>query len=772
MLKLDWNISDNHRANVRYAKTTQSDPVFPFISATGLTFDSTFYSQGKTIETTVAQLFSDWTPTFSTELKASRRAYDSVPTNNARLPLVGLSFTGPLPAGSPAGVPTTGRFLNFGTENSRQRNILGTDTQDLYAGANWSLGDHEVKFGTDYNRNKIYNAFLQNVFGNYTFSCVNSSATYLYEGGRTVNCSTGGQAVIEQAVLENFRIGRPSSYTLQVPATGGSLDNAVANFTLKNTGLFVQDTWNVSPALTLTYGVRVDSAKVDGKPFANPAASAPMVAGSVSGPTFTRQSGGFGYNNTNTIDGQKLVQPRFGFNYKLPTERLMQVRGGAGLFQGAAATVWMSNPFSNPGTATRIINCSSTSTPACPVTGGTFSFDPDHQNIPAGTTPAQNVDFLDPNMRQPSIMKSNLAFDTELPWYGVVFGAEALFTKNKDSIYYESLNLGAPTKTGTDGRNLYYNLNGYNSSFYTANNGTVTVTSGTSTKALSNLTYGNVYLAKKTDLGEAKVFTVSFSRPMIKGMGWSVAYTRTDATEVSPLTSSTSGSNFGGRSVFNPNENVAANSGYLVKDRVNMLFNYQKKFFGSYNTRFGMFYEGRSGKPFSWTVNNDLNGDGVAGNDLMYIPKAPGSGEVAFYGATDAERAATEARFWDIVNSQSDLRDAAGGVVGRNKSFSKWTNTVDMRISQEIPGIFKRNKATFTLDFLNFGNLLNKKWGHIEEVPFASAGGNVRGFVDYAGLDAQGRYVYAVRNKADDVTIKQQKNESQWAIQATLKYDF
>jgi hypothetical protein len=528
----------------------------------------------------------------------------------------------------------------------------------------------------------------------------------------------------------------------------------------------------VSPALTLTYGVRVDSAAVDGKPFANPAAAAPMVAGSVVGTTFTRQSGGFGYDNTRTIDGQKLVQPRFGFNYKLPTERLMQVRGGAGLFQGAAATVWMSNPFSNPGTATRIISCSTTSTPACPSTGGTFSFDPDHQITPAGTTPASNVDFLDPNLRQPSILKSNLAFDTELPWYGIVFGAEALFTRNKDSIYYESLNLGAPTKIGTDGRNLYYNLNGYNSSFYTANNGTVTVTSGTSTRALSNLSYGNVYLAKKTDLGEAKVFTVSFSRPLTKGMGWSVAYTRTDATEVSPLTSSTSGSNFGGRSVFNPNENVAENSSYLVKDRINMLFNYQKKFFGSYNTRFGMFYEGRSGKPFSWTVNNDLNGDGLAGNDLMFIPKAPGSGEVLFYGDT-ATSHANEDKFWAFVNADKDLRGSTGGVVHRNGSFAPWTNSFDLRISQEIPGLFARNKASFALDFLNFGNMLNKKWGRINEISFQSAGGQARSFVDYVGLDAAtGKYIYAVRPQVESYDVRQAKGESQWAIQATVKYEF
>ena len=766
MLKVDWNISDTQRATMRYSSTSQSEPIFPFISATGLTLDSTFYKQGKQVETYVAQLFSDWTPTFSTELKASRRAYDSVPVNNARLPLVGLQFTGPLPAGSAAGVPTGSRVLNFGTENSRQRNVLGTDTQDLYAGANWSYGDHAIKFGTDYSRNRIYNAFLQNVYGNYTFGCIAGAYSF-----GTVNCATSGQPQLEAAVLENFRNGRPTAFTVQVAAAGGLLENAVANFTLKSTGLFLQDTWNVTPQLTLSYGVRMDSAKVDGRPLTNVAASQPLVPGNPT--TGVRQSGGFGHDNTVTIDGQRLIQPRFGFNYKLPSARAMQVRGGAGLFQGAAATVWMSNPFSNPGVATRVITCSTSTTPNCPSTiPGIFSANPDTQPTSiTGTTPAANVDFLDPALRQPSIWKSNLAFDTEQPWFGVVFGAEYLHTKNKDSIYYESLNLGAPTATGTDGRNLYYNANGLNASFFTAANGSVTVRSGVSSKALSNLNYANVMLAKKTDLGEANLVTLSFSRPMTKGLGWSVAYTRTDATEVSPLTSSVSTSNFNARSVFNPNENIASNSSYLVKDRVNMLVNWQHKFFGAYNTRFGMFYEGRSGKPFSWTVNNDLNGDGLAGNDLMYIPKASGSGEVAFYGDT-ATSHVNEERFWSIVNGDKDLRNAAGSVVRRNGSFAPWTNSFDLRISQEIPGLWKGNKGSFSLDFLNFGNLLNKKWGHINEVAFQSAGGQARSFVDYVGLDAQGRYTYAVRPQVESLDIRQAKGESQWAIQATVKYEF
>ena len=147
------------------------------------------------------------------------------------------------------------------------------------------------------------------------------------------------------------------------------------------------------------------------------------------------------------------------------------------------------------------------------------------------------------------------------------------------------------------------------------------------------------------------------------------------------------------------------------------------------------------------------------------MPSAPGSGEVVFKGG-----AAEEARFWDIVNANNGLSGAKGGIVGRNNNYAPWVNNVDMRISQELPGFTKSHKASITLDFLNFGNLLNKKWGHINEIDFPSR----RSFVNYVGLDPNGKYIYSLNTataNADFIT-RQNERESQWAIQATLRYEF
>ena len=78
----------------------------------------------------------------------------------------------------------------------------------------------------------------------------------------------------------------------------------------------------------------------------------------------------------------------------------------------------------------------------------------------------------------------------------------------------------------------------------------------------------------------------------------------------------------------------------------------------------------------------------------------------------------------------------------------------------------KDHKTTFTLDVLNFGNLLKKKWGRIDEIGFPSN----RSFVNFNGLE-NGQYVYSL-GALEDFNTRQTAGESQWAVQATLRYEF
>lgn len=769
LLKLDWTISDAHRASLRYTKTDQTEPFFSNFGTRALSLSSHWYNQKKTVETVVGQWFADWTPTFSTELRLLTNDYESRPINNSTLPYMAFDFGGTVPTG----VATGERTLHTGTERSRHFNELVTKTTDAYLGANWTLGNHELKFGGDLTQLKVFNAFLQDINGQYKFQC---ESGYTYSFG-AINCATASTAQVEAAVLENFRLGRASSYQAQLPLPGKTLQDGVGRWKLNNTGLFLQDTWTVNDRLSVQLGARVDMADMPDKPIANAAAAAPMVAGNPA--TGTRQSGGFGLDNTVTPDGSNLFQPRIGFNWDLggKKDRRMQLRGGVGLFQGAAANVWLSNPYSNTGVAMGFYGCGTsgelnggTGNRAACLNNVTFSPDPANQPRPAGSPPAPNVDFLANNLTQPSVWKMNLAFEAELPWFGLEAGAEWIHTKVKQGIYYEHLNLGAVTRTGTDGRSLYYNNNGYNTNCWTAAGAISATATGcggaVNSRSLNNTNYGNVLLAKGSSKGGGDALTLSLAQQPTRNFGWSVAYTRTTATEVSPLTSSVANSNYNARSIFNPNEEVAANSAYTTRDRVSGALNWSKAFIGNYRTTFGVFYEGRKGKPYSWTYYNDLNGDGIAGNDLMYIPSAPGSGQVVFAGG-----AAEEARFWDIVNAHPELSKSKGGTVSRNGSYSPWVNNFDLRLAQEIPGFLPKHKGVFAIDILNFGNLLNKRWGRIDEVAFQSAGGQARSFVNYKGLDANGKYVYSLGG-LEDYTTRQTRGESQWAIQFTVRYEF
>ncbi|GHA76312.1 TonB-dependent receptor [Cognatilysobacter bugurensis] len=732
-LKIDWNITDSHRAAFRYGTSDQSVAVFPGFGTRSIALESYAYQRDYEFDTYSAQLFSDWTENFSTEAKVSFREYSAVRTPNSNLPAISVA----VPTG-----PNSDATINFGTEQNTHANVLATDTLNAFFAANWYVGDHTVKFGFDYEDNDIYNLFGRNTNGVYSFDSLNA-----FDPARNAGETAAG--------------ARPRSYRLFYPAAG-DLDSMAAIWGLKNLGVFVQDTWAVNPNLTLTFGFRYDRPSVGSEPQFNQAAF-----------------NAFGFDNSSTIDGNDLIQPRFGFNYTFDTERPTQLRGGVGLFQGASANVWLSNPFTNTGFGYIDYNLSTgfAATAPCRATAlGCFSADPSAQIglIPPGArTGTQSVDFVDPELGQPSVWKANLAFDHELPWWGVVAGAELVLTSVKQGIYYQHLNLGAPTGVGQDGRAIFWDLAGRNPANWNQFGAQPSGARGTS-RANANPSFTDAIIARPTNKGESQQLTLSLTKPFNDSdWNWTVAYTYTNATEVSPLTSSTSGSQWGNNSTFNPNEEVSARSNYEIENRFTAAVAWKHAFFGDYNTTASMFYEGRNGRPYSYVFDNDANGDGRFGNDLLYIPRGPG--DVVFVNATE------QAGFWDFVNNDEYLSQNLGRVAERNGARSTWVNQFDVRISQELPGFMEGHKSELWLDILNVGNLIDKDWGQIEEVGFPFG----RGVVEYGGICGQGpaasqpaacagnagKYVYRY-NTPDSLNIYDDRAISRWSLQVGFRYKF
>jgi len=579
----------------------------------------------------------------------------------------------------------------LGTERFRHANNLEVDTTTAYFAGEWLTGAHTIKFGIDYKENDTFNEFVFSSLGSYVFDSI-----------------------------DDFEAGIPREFDYRI-GSDPSNPFPAADWSYNTVGLFAQDTWEIAYNFSLTYGLRIDLPEVDDSPLFNP--------------LFTDT---FGFRNDGTIDGNEVIQPRIGFNWDFSGEYSQQLRGGFGLFQGSAAGVWLSNPFTNPGGNLNVFNERQFADGEL-----AFSADPDNQPIP-GAGPgvaAQDVDVLAEDFEQPTVWKANLAYDRELPW-GVNMTLEVQHSETENGIQYEHLNLGAPTGNLPDGRLSYF----------------CDTASGSGDRCNADSRFDDVVLLRNSDLGSTTNFTAEFSKTFGDNWNTSLAYTTGRSDDVNSGTSSRAISNWNNRAVFNPNEEVEGVSNYEIRERLIASVQWRDQLFDGLDTSVGVFFESRSGRAFSFTFDNDANGDDIRDNDLLFVPANPGDVQL-----TDP---AEEAAFFDLVNSTPCLSRFSGGTVTRGHCRSPNTKSFDVKISQEIPG-FGYGTGEIFFNILNFGNLINDDWGHIDEVPFEY----VAEVVDFEGLTDDGRFIYDL-TRTDFTRRQDGSGQSRWSVQLGLKFTF
>ncbi|MBA4138705.1 MAG: hypothetical protein C0518_15475 [Opitutus sp.] len=645
LAKLDWQINANHRATFRYNDVKSSRPTFPGfgsgISENNFSYSSSWFQQEIQNTTYFGQLISRWSDKLNTEISVSRSTYDSKPTNSSRQPYLQIRNV-------PAIGSSNTAFITLGTENSRHANVLKveTDTAELFA--SYELADnHTLQAGLQYESADVYNLFVQNAYGFYDF---NNLAQFL----AVVANNTG---------TVNYR-----TYTYNQILSGVE---PAAEFSEGNMGLFVNDQWRVSPNLRIDLGARIDMAKLpDAVPFNQ---------------TFSNT---FGVRNDSTYDGKKVIQPRVGFNWQPEfDDKRTVIRGGVGLFYGKAPRVWISNSYSNTGMNFRTWTAGTTPAGTAATQAPAVSPNPDAQ--PTVGNNIQQVAFMDPNFELPSKWKANLAIERELAFWDLKATAEIEQTYTDKDVFYTNINLN-PTRTGPDGRQLYY-------STYSA--------SSSGTSLVSSLFTNRTMKIGNTSKGEGRTVILSVERPRKKdGWYWRASYVNTNAEEVLYGTSSVAASNWNNRSIFNANGEEVARASLEIKHK--FLVNVTKDFelIDGYRTTASILYEGRSGYPFSFVFSGDTNGDSQTQNDLLYVPSRSGDTRVRFATPTDQER------FYAIVD-RFGLQE--GAAVSANSHRYPWVNQFDFSLKQEIKLPAWRHRLVLGADILNVGNLLNSKWGLI-----------------------------------------------------------
>lgn len=624
LAKLDWNISDGHRASLRYNRTKSEQPILGGFNSRTLSLSSYWYTQSRSLESYVLNLYDDWSDTFSTESSFSYGKYDATPTTLAQQPQVQVRL----------GPDNSNVAVNLGEEQFRHYNVLGVKTYSGFFAGNWFLGDHTVKAGADFQRDQFFNLFGRTEFGAYNF-----------------------------ASIDDFASGHYSSYSLYRP-TNGDINSIAANFRLDQWGLFVQDTWQATSQLSLQYGLRWDIPSLPDRPPYNA--------------SFNQA---FGYSNQGTVDGNGVLEPRVSFNYAFDTDLKTQLRGGIGITEGVTPGVWQANPFTNNGlTLQTFNNCA----PADGFNPNPYTQQPPATGCGSGSQ--QTVDTVDPNLTLPTALKISLGFDRELPWWGVIATAELAHIGVRNAIQYQAINLGPGNGTLPDGRINYFGST--DPALWIGSNGNPVGANDprnyrNNQRFGSNPAFGgqSTYLTN-TGKGEANYLTLSLQKSYSDTWFGTTSVTFGRATEVNPGTSSQAFSNYTGRATYNPNENVAGRSNYDIKGRLLSTLTWQHKFFGDYVSSVSGVYNGYTGQPYSWTFGNDANGDGIRGNDLFYVPRV---GEVQFTPGTS--QAAID-QFYALIQGNDYLRNHQGGVVSRNGATSPWINQIDLSLRQEVPGFF------------------------------------------------------------------------------------
>lgn len=721
--KIDFNANDRNKFSLRYIQLdskadqpTSNSGSLGFGSRQGNTNAMSFANSGYAIKENIKSLVGEWNAQVGSN--ASNNLIVGYTKNDESRESKGSFF--PLVDILNGGLT----YTSFGFEPFTPSNQLRYKTLQFQDNFTIYTNKHDITLGVTAQKYNSENVFFPGSQSAYVY---NSLADFYADANDFV---ANPNRTTSPVKLNKFQVRYNN-----IPGQKEPLQPLEVVYA----GAYLQDEWRASGNLKVTMGVRVDVPKFSNTAIANP---------QVDGLTFRGDNGAPAkYSTSKLPDANPLFSPRLGFNWDVRGDRSTQLRGGTGIFTGSPAYVWISNQIGQNGVLTGFEEL--TNTNARPFNPNPDAYKP--KTVTGAPAASYELNFTNPDYKFPQLWRSNLAIDQQLP-FGIVGTVEVLYGKDVNGTYYINANLPAPDSkfTGADTRPRW-----------TPGNNRI------------NKNIVGAYVLKNQSVGYSYSFAGSLEKAFANGFFAKAAYNYGVTRNTIDPGSIASGTWTFNEQPSDPNNPGVGFSRYSPRHRAIAALSYKSDIFGIGASSFSVFGEYVTIGNASYTFSGDLNGDGSAFNDLIYIPR--NTSEMNFEQYTAGGKtftAADQQAAWEAYIRQDKYLSAnRGKYAERGAVFLPEVLRADVSVTQDISKSFggKRNSLQLRLDILNFTNMINHEWGVgrrlVTNTPLIAR-----------GADAKGAALYQLRNiggKLLSTTFQNTANlEDVYRMQLSLRYFF
>ncbi|MBP5799649.1 MAG: TonB-dependent receptor, partial [Prevotella sp.] len=654
LARLDWNINERNKVNIRFSRTHSKDSNSPSTSTTplyaqtiypggidsegtsitansnrggytALYFESNRYFQERNFTSFAGEWNSKWGSNLNNTLRMTYSYQDEPRT------VVGGTF------------PTVdildggGVYASFGPDPFTPGNLREVKTFVATDEVTTHFGIHNLLAGIQFETNNATNGFMQGGNGYYVFSS-----------------------------WDDFVNGaKPAAYAI---TTSKALDGSQFKAKMKYNqfSFYVQDQVNLSDRFRLTGGLRFEMPIY------------PSLKDNFNVP-FSQLTFRDGKKfSTDQLPSNSLtVSPRVGFNWDIRGDQSLVLRGGTGYFVGRLPFVWLVSAVGNAncGQVQYVYNTPDNATYGEPNFDPTIAGQLSQLNIKSDQqfAPSQPT-IIDKDLKMNATWKTSLAFDAKLPG-DIRFSLEGIYGRDfnpavitdENIIFKENMQISP-----NDTRRIYEKVNKSNSAYMITNAG--------------NKAY---YFSLSASLGKTFGFgldlNASYTYSIAKSYGDGIGDQVTSAYKTNRY------------SINGMNELETGYGTYVAPHRVLVSALYRKEYAKNFASSVGLVYEGMNMgyagtygyTRYSYIMTSAVGGDGGS-NSLIYIPGSREelndwnfadyvSGETVTYSA-DQQRT----DFWNYIEQDDYLKNHKGEYAERGGVIMPWHHQLDFKFNQDF----------------------------------------------------------------------------------------